>query len=194
MTARLIVGITGATGVVYGVRLLEVLRGLPVETHLVMTRPAVATIGYELDRTVAEIRALADHVYPPQDIGARIASGGFATVGMVVAPCSMRSLAAIATGLADNLLIRAADVTLKERRRLVLLVRETPLSLVHLRNMLQVTEAGGVVMPPLPAFYARPTSIADMVDHTIGRVLDLFGIDSGLSPVWRAPEEEERGE
>ncbi len=193
MTARLVVGITGATGVVYGVRLLEVLRDQPVETHLVMTRPAATTIGYELDMTSGEVRALADEVYPPQDIGARIASGGFATLGMVVAPCSMRSLAAIAAGFADNLLIRAADVTLKERRRLVLLVRETPLSLVHLRNMLRATEAGAVIMPPLPAFYARPKSIAEMVDHTVGRVLDLFGIASGLSPVWRAPENE-RGE
>ncbi len=190
MTARLIVGITGATGVIYGVRLLEVLRDLPVETHLVLTRPAATTIGYELDRTVQEVRTLADRVYPLQDIGARIASGGFATLGMVVAPCSMRSLAAIATGLADNLLIRAADVTLKERRRLVLLVRETPLSLVHLRNMLRATEAGAIVMPPLPAFYARPATIAEMVDHTLGRVLDLFGIANDLTPPWRAPEDE----
>ncbi len=193
MTTRLVVGITGATGVVYGVRLLEVLRDQPVETHLVMTRPAATTIGYELDMTAGEVRALADEVYPPQDIGARIASGGFATLGMVVAPCSMRSLAAIAAGFADNLLVRAADVTLKERRRLVLLVRETPLSLVHLRNMLRATEAGAVIMPPLPAFYARPKSIAEMVDHTVGRVLDLFGIESGLSPVWRPPENEGGG-
>ncbi len=194
MTARLIVGITGATGVVYGVRLLEVMRDCGIETHLVMTRPAAVTIGYELEKTAAEVRALADVVYPLQDVGARIASGGFATMGMVVAPCSMRSLAAIAAGLSDNLLTRAADVTLKERRRLVLLVRETPLSLVHLRNMLQVTEAGAIVMPPLPAFYARPASIAEMVDHTLGRVLDLFGIDNRMSPVWRAPDGEQEGE
>ncbi len=183
---RLIVGITGATGVVYGVRLLEILRELGIESHLVMTRPAALTIGYELGREPAAVRALADVVHPLHDVGASIASGAFRSLGMVVAPCSMRTLAAIAQGLSDNLLTRAADVVLKERRRLVLLVRETPLSLVHLRNMVAVTEAGAIVMPPLPAFYARPASLEEMVDHTLGRVLDLFGIENGLAPRWRS--------
>ncbi len=185
MTKRLIVGITGATGVVYGYRLLRHLRATDIETHLVMTRPAALTIGYELDCGPEDVKRLADVVHPIRDIGASIASGGFATMGMVIAPCSMRTLGAIAGGLGDNLLTRAADVCLKERRRLVLLARETPLSLVHLRNMTRVTEAGAIVMPPLPAFYARPASIEEMVDHTLGRVLDLFGIANELTPGWR---------
>lgn len=182
---RLVVGITGATGVVYGVRLLQALRATDVETHLVVTRPAVRTLRFELDLDRAELDALADVVHPLHDIGASIASGSFATLGMVVAPCSMRSLAAIAAGLGDNLLTRAADVTLKERRRLVLLVRETPLSLLHLRNMVAVTEAGGIVMPPLPAFYLRPRDIGELVDHTVGRVLELFGIATELGREWQ---------
>ncbi len=184
---RLVVGITGATGVVYGVRLLEVLRGLGVETHLVMTRPAALTIGYELERTPAEVKALADRVHSVHDVGSPLASGSFRCLGMVVAPCSMRTLAAVAHGLADNLLTRAADVMLKERRRLVLLVRETPLSLVHIENMAAATRAGAVIMPPLPAFYARPRTLAEMVDHTVGRVLDLFGLANDLAPRWRDP-------
>ncbi len=186
---RLIVGITGATGVVYGLRLLEVLRDLDVETHLLLTRPALQTIRYELERSPSEVKALADVVHPLHDLGASIASGSFPTMGMVIAPCSMRTLAAVAQGLSDNLLTRAADVVLKERRRLVLLVRETPLSLVHLRNMLAVTEAGGIVMPPLPAFYAKPKTLAEMIDHTVGRVLDLFGIATPLAPRWRSEAE-----
>ena len=180
MARRLVVGITGASGVAYGVRALELLRRAGVETHLVMTRSAALTIAYELERTIEQVKALASVVHPVGDVGASIASGSFRTDGMLVAPCSMRSLAAIATGNCDNLLTRAADVTLKERRRLVLLVRETPLHLGHLRNMVAVTEMGGVVAPPVPAFYAKPASIADIVEHTVGRALDLFGIDTGL--------------
>ncbi len=186
---RLIVGITGATGVVYGLRLLEVLRDQDVETHLLLTRPALQTIRYELERSPGEVKALADVVHPLHDLGASIASGSYPTMGMVIAPCSMRTLAAVAQGLSDNLLTRAADVVLKERRRLVLLVRETPLSLIHLRNMLAVTEAGGIVMPPLPAFYAKPKTLAEMIDHTVGRVLDLFGIATPLAPRWRSEPE-----
>ena len=180
MARRLVIGITGASGVAYGVRALELLRRAGVETHLVMTRSAALTIAYELERTIEQVKALASVVHPVGDVGASIASGSFRTDGMLVAPCSMRSLAAIATGNCDNLLTRAADVTLKERRRLVLLVRETPLHLGHLRNMVAVTEMGGVVAPPVPAFYAKPASIADIVEHTVGRALDLFGIDTGL--------------
>lgn len=187
MARRLVVGITGASGVAYGVRALELLRRAGVETHLVMTRSAALTIAYELERTIEQVKALASVVHPVGDVGASIASGSFRTDGMLVAPCSMRSLAAIATGNCDNLLTRAADVTLKERRRLVLLVRETPLHLGHLRNMVAVTEMGGIVAPPVPAFYAKPASIADIVEHTVGRALDLFGIDIGLER-WKEPQ------
>lgn len=171
------VGITGATGATYAVRMLQALRGVPdVETHLVITPPGVLNIKYELGLGRHDVQALADSVYSYRDVGAALASGGFDTIGMVVAPCSMRTLAAVATGLSDNLLTRAADVTLKERRRLVMMVRETPLNLAHLRNMTSVTEMGGVIFPPLPAFYHHPKTIEQMVDHTIVRVLDLFGI------------------
>lgn len=174
---RLVVGITGATGATYAVRMLRALRDVPdVETHLVITPPGVLNIKYELGLGRHEVQALADHVYSYRDVGAALASGGFDTLGMVVAPCSMRTLAAVAHGLSDNLVTRAADVTLKERRRLVMMVRETPLNLAHLRNMTAVTEMGGVVFPPLPAFYHHPETIDQMVDHTIVRVLDLFGI------------------
>lgn len=184
---RLVIGISGASGVVYGVRLLELLRTIepPVETHLVVTRAAALTIGYELARPLDEIKALASEVHSTADMGAALASGSFATLGMIVAPCSMRTLAAIATGNTDTLLSRAADVALKERRRLVLMVRETPLHLGHLRNMVAVTEMGAIVAPPVPAFYARPASLEAMVDHTLGRVLDLFGIDAGSVTRWR---------
>lgn len=184
MKKRLVIGISGATGVVYGVRLLEALRDSDVETHLVITRPGVRTLRDELGLSKRKVEALATVAYPVDDIGASIASGSFATMGMVVAPCSMRTLAAVAAGLGDNLLTRAADVTLKERRPLVLLVRETPLSILHLRNMLTVAEAGATVMPPLPAFYLRPETIAELVDQTVGRVLALFGIDTGLAREW----------
>lgn len=182
---RLVVGITGASGSIYGVRLLELLREAGVETHLVLTRAARLTIGYELERGIAEIEALANVVHPIADVGAAIASGSFRTDGMIVAPCSMQTLAAIATGTGDNLLVRAADVTLKERRRLVLLARETPLHLGHLRAMAAVTEMGAIVAPPVPAFYAKPQSLAEMVDHTLARVLDLFAIDVGKAVRWR---------
>ncbi|CAM5219905.1 Flavin prenyltransferase UbiX OS=Castellaniella defragrans OX=75697 GN=ubiX PE=3 SV=1 [Castellaniella defragrans] len=174
---RLVVGISGATGAQYAVRLLQRAREHGgVETHLVISPSGVLNIHYELGLTRQAVQALADHTYSPRDVGAALASGSFSTAGMVVVPCSMRSLAAIAHGLCDNLLTRAADVTLKERRRLVLMVRETPFNLAHLRNMTAVTEMGGVIFPPLPAFYLRPQSIDDMVDHTVCRVLDLFDI------------------
>jgi 4-hydroxy-3-polyprenylbenzoate decarboxylase len=181
---RLVVGISGASGVIYGVRLLRALAGQGVETHLVMTRAAEMTLAYETTLKVADVHALADVVHPIADVGAAIASGSFRTMGMVVAPCSIRSMSEIATGVTQSLLSRAADVTLKERRRLVLLVRETPLHLGHLRGMTAVTEMGAVVMPPVPAFYAAPRTLDDMVDQTVGRALDLFGIDVGLASRW----------
>jgi 4-hydroxy-3-polyprenylbenzoate decarboxylase len=189
---RVIVGITGASGSVYGLRALEILRGLGVETHLVLTRSAQLTVSYELGRDIAELKALADVVHPIGDVGASIASGSFVTLGMIVAPCSMRSLAGIATGATDNLLTRAADVVLKERRRLVLMVRETPLHLGHLRNMVTVTEMGAIVAPPVPAFYANPKSLAEMVDHSLGRVLDLLGLDAPGVTRWREADAQPR--
>ncbi len=182
---RLVVGITGASGVILGERLLRALQPLDVETHLVMTRSAALTVAYELETDVESLKALASVVHPIGDVGASIASGSFSTRGMIVAPCSMRTLAAIATGVTDNLLTRAADVALKERRRLVLMVRETPLHLGHLRNMVAVTEMGAVVAPPVPGFYARPPDIEALVDHTVGRALDLLGIDTGRVTRWR---------
>ena len=182
--ARLVVGISGASGVIYGVRLLKLLKNLPVETHLVMTRSAELTLAYETDLKVSDVQALADSVYPVSDMGAALSSGSFRTIGMVVAPCSVKSLGEIAVGATSNLLTRAADVTLKERRRLVLMLRETPLHLGHLRAMLAVTEMGAVIAPPVPAFYARPQSLEEMVDHTLGRVLDLFGLESGTVKRW----------
>ncbi|HEX9464672.1 MAG TPA: UbiX family flavin prenyltransferase [Alphaproteobacteria bacterium] len=181
---RLIVGISGASGTIYGVRLLQVLSGSDIETHLVMTRSAEVTMAYEMDMKVKDIHALADIVYPVADIGAAISSGSFKTEGMIVAPCSIRSLAEIAYGNTTNLLSRAADVVLKERRRLVLMVRETPLHVGHLRAMTHVSEIGAIVMPPVPAFYARPKTVDDMVNHTVGRALDLFGIDNSLVRRW----------
>ncbi len=174
---RLIVGISGATGFVYGVRLLELLRETDVETHLVVTKAAEMTRAHETDLTSEQVRALADVVYPISDVGAAIASGSFRTLGMVVAPCSIRTLSEIATGVTSNLLTRAADVCLKDRRRLVLMVRETPLHAGHLKSMLAVTEAGGVIAPPVPAFYSNPKTLDEMVTHTVGRVLDLFEVD-----------------
>jgi 4-hydroxy-3-polyprenylbenzoate decarboxylase len=182
---RLIVAITGASGAVFGVRTLQVLRERPdVETHLILTRGARATIGYELDLTVPEIQALADVVHPETNLGASISSGSFHTLGMIVAPCSIKALSGIANSYSDNLVIRAADVVLKERRRLVLLVRETPLHAGHLRLMQEATASGAVVMPPVPAFYHRPTTIEALVDQTVGRALDLFGLDSGHVRRW----------
>ena len=182
---RLIVGISGASGVAYGVRLLEALKPLDVETHLVLSQSAEVTLAYETDYKVADVQALADVVYSVRDIGAAIASGSFPSAGMIVAPCSIRSMSEIATGVTSNLLTRSADVTLKERRRLVLLVRETPLHTGHLRTMLTLSEIGAVIMPPVPAFYALPETVGDIVDHTVGRVLDLFDIDSDLVRRWR---------
>jgi 4-hydroxy-3-polyprenylbenzoate decarboxylase len=182
---RIVVAMTGATGAVYGKRLLEELRRVGgIETHIVISKAGVVTAAAELDVGRRELEALGDVAHAEKDIGASIASGSFQTDGMIIAPCSMRTLAAIATGVTDNLVARAADVVLKERRRLVLLARETPLTLVHLRNMVTVTEMGGVVFPPVPAFYAKLDSLDAMIDQTVGRVLDLFGIDSPLVRRW----------
>jgi 4-hydroxy-3-polyprenylbenzoate decarboxylase len=185
MTRRLIVAITGASGAVYGVRLLQALRErADVQSHLIVTPAGWLNVEQELGQGRRDIEALADVVHGVRDVGACVASGSFATDGMVVAPCSMRTLAAVAHGLSDNLVARAADVTLKERRRLVLMVRETPLNLAHLRNMAAVAEMGGVVFPPVPAFYQRPATIEQLVDHTVGRVLDLLGLPQSLAPEW----------
>ena len=181
---RLIVGISGASGAVYGVRLLELLRGTGIETHLVVTRAADVTRGHELELSARELRALATVHHPVTDIGAAIASGSFRTMGMIVAPCSVRTLSEIATGATGNLLTRAADVVLKERRRLVLLFRETPLHLGHIRNMLAATEAGAIVMPPVPAFYGRPATLDAVVTATVCRALDLFDVDVGRLARW----------
>lgn len=175
---------TGASGAIYGIRLLEALKGAPVETHLVMSEWARRTIAWETDYRAATVAKLADVVYPEEDMSAPIGSGSFLTEGMIVAPCSMRSLGAIANGLSGNLVHRAADVALKERRRLLLLVREAPLSVIHLENMLRVARAGAIVTPPVPAFYARPSTLDEMVDHTIGRLLDHFGVERGLVRRW----------
>ena len=183
---RLIVAITGATGAIYGVRLLEHLRKHgQIDTHLMVSEAGVLNLHQELDMRRKDVEALADVVHNVRDVGACIASGSFASTGMVVAPCSMKTLAAVAHGLSDNLITRAADVVLKERRRLVLMVRETPFNLAHLRNMTAVTEMGGVIFPPLPGFYQRPASMEEMVDHTLGRVLDMFGISMQLTPEWQ---------
>jgi 4-hydroxy-3-polyprenylbenzoate decarboxylase len=182
---RLIVAVTGATGAVYGVRLLQALQNIPeVETHLIVSDAGALNLHQELDMKRKEVEALAHVTHNVRDIGASIASGSFQSDGMIVAPCSMKTLAAVANGLSDNLITRAADVVLKERRRLVLMVRETPFNLAHLRNMTSVTEMGGIIFPPLPNFYFRPSTIPKMVDHTIGRVLDLYGISHALTPRW----------
>lgn len=190
---RLIVAISGASGVVYGVRLLEILRALPderkVETHLIMSRAAEVTLAHETALKVRNVEALADVVHDNRNIGAAVASGSFRTMGMIIAPCSMKSLAEVATGVTDTLLSRAADVILKERRRLVCMVRETPLHSGHLRNMLSLSDMGAVIAPPVPAFYAKPDSISDMIDHSLGRVLDLFDIDSGTVHRWKEDSE-----
>lgn len=182
---RIIVAITGASGAVYGVRLLHALRAAAgVETHLLVTPAAVLNLKQELDLARGDVERLADVVHNVRDIGATIASGSFVTHGMAIAPCSMKTLAAIAHGLADNLIARAADVCLKERRRLVLLAREAPLNLAHIRNMEAVTLMGGVIFPPVPAFYHRPKTIDELVDHTVARVLDLLDVAHGLAPRW----------
>ena len=181
---RLIVGISGASGTIYGARLLELLQPLPVETHLVISRTAELTLALETDQKPAALRARADIVHAIADMAAPISSGSFKTIGMVVAPCSIRSMSEIASGVTTTLLTRAADVVLKERRRLVLMVRETPLHLGHLRTMTALSEMGAVIAPPVPAFYAKPTTIAEMIDQTLGRVLDLFGIETGTVKRW----------
>jgi len=182
---RLIVAISGASGVIYGIRLLETLKNQPVETHLILSKAAEMTLGYETDWKVGAVRALADVNHPVGDIGASLASGSFKTLGMVIAPCSIRPMSEIASGVTTTLLTRAADVVLKERRRLVLMLRETPLHSGHLRNMLALSEMGAILAPPVPGFYARPQSVDDIVDHSVGRVLDLFGLDSGQVKRWR---------
>lgn len=181
---RLVVGISGASGVIYGIRMLQTLRRIGVESHLVVSRSAEVTLAHETSMKVAELRALADVSYSAADIGAAISSGSFRTLGMVVAPCSVRTMSEIASGVTSTLLTRAADVALKERRRLVLMVRETPLHLGHLRTMTALAEMGAVIAPPVPAFYARPEGIDDLVDHSVGRVLDLFGLDAGNLRRW----------
>lgn len=190
---RLIVGISGASGAVYGIRLLQLLRGGPIRTHLVMSQAARLTLAYETDLKVAEVEALANTVHPIGDLGAACSSGSFRTLGMVVAPCSIKTMSEIATGVTGNLLSRAADVVLKERRRLVLMLRETPLHLGHIRSMAAVTEAGAIVYPPVPAFYARPATLEEMVDHTLGRVLDLFDVDLGTVRRWTGEDRTSRG-
>ena len=181
---RMIVGISGASGVIYGKRILEVLRDLEIETHLIMSRAACITLAAEADFSKQDLEALATTTHSNKDIGAVCSSGSYKTLGMIVAPCSVKTMAEIATGTTDNLLSRAADVVLKERRRLVLMLRETPLHLGHIRNMAQVTEMGGIIYPPVPAFYAKPKSLEEMVDHTVGRVLDLFDLDAGIVRRW----------
>ncbi|PLW83581.1 3-octaprenyl-4-hydroxybenzoate carboxy-lyase [Kineobactrum sediminis] len=185
MAQRIIVGISGASGIVYGVRALELLRDCGVETHLVMSKSAELTLHYELDMPLATIHSLATEVHAIKNVGAAIASGSFVTAGMLIAPCSIRSMAEIATGVTSSLLTRAADVVLKERRRLVLMVRETPLHTGHLRSLTQLSEMGAVIAPPVPAFYALPESLDDMVTQTVGRVLDLFAIDTGQVSRWQ---------
>ncbi|MAQ77730.1 MAG: aromatic acid decarboxylase [Rhodospirillaceae bacterium] len=188
-TSRLIIGISGASGIIYGLRILEILKNLEdnkrPELHLVMSRSAEVTLAYETKMKTSEVHQLADIVHANKDISATIASGSFKTDGMIIAPCSMKTLAEIASGVTSNLLSRAADVTLKERRRLVCLTRETPLHSGHLKNMLALSEMGGIVAPPVPAFYTKPKTINDIVEHTAGRVLDLFDIEAGLVKRWK---------
>ncbi|MED5472809.1 MAG: UbiX family flavin prenyltransferase [Pseudomonadota bacterium] len=188
-TSRLIIGISGASGIIYGLRILEILKNLEdnkrPELHLVMSRSAEVTLAYETKMKTSEVHQLADIVHANKDISATIASGSFKTDGMIIAPCSMKTLAEIASGVTSNLLSRAADVTLKERRRIVCLTRETPLHSGHLKNMLALSEMGGIVAPPVPAFYTKPKTIDDIVEHTAGRVLDLFDIEAGLVKRWK---------
>lgn len=181
---RLIVGVTGASGVVYAHRLLEVLKDTPVETHLVVSKAAEMTISYELEVKPADVKALADKTYAIADVGAAISSGSFRTLGMIIVPCSVRTMSEIATGVTSSLLTRAADVVLKEKRRLTLMVRETPLHLGHLRTMTALAEMGAIIAPPLPAFYAEPKTISELIDQSVGRVLDLYDIETPLTKRW----------
>jgi len=180
----IIVGIAGASGAIYGIRLLEILKESNIETHLIISQAGKKIIGQETDRKLKEVESLANYSYDINDIGARVASGSFRADGMIIAPCSMKTLSALAGSHADNLLTRAADVTLKERRKLVLLVREAPLHLGHLRNMERLTEMGAIIFPPVPAFYHKPQTIEDIIDQTVGRVLDIFGIEHNLFQRW----------
>lgn len=189
---RLVIGISGASGVTYGIRMLQMLRNAGVETHLVMSKTAEITLAYESNMKVAEVKALASVVHAADDMASAISSGSFRTMGMIVAPCSMRSMAEIAYGTTTTLLTRAADVVLKERRRLVLMVRETPLHTGHLRAMTALSEMGAIIAPPVPAFYAKPDSLDDMVDHTVGRMLDLYDIDLGVVRRWGEDEDLKR--
>ncbi len=182
---RLIIGISGASGIIYGIRLLELLKTLPVETHLIISKAAQLARAYETEVSLAELKALATVYHRYDDIAAPIASGSFKTMGMIVAPCSMKTLGEIAHGISGNLITRAADVVLKERRRLVLMPRESPLSLIHLQNMLTITQMGGIICPPVPAFYQKPQTILDLVNDSVARVLDLFNLDSGLLRPWQ---------
>lgn len=184
---RLAVGISGASGVIYGIRLLDALRDLGIESHLVISKAAQLTLDLETNFTLKSVLAKADYHYPAGDVGAAIASGSFPVKGMVVAPCSIRSMSEIATGVTASLLTRAADVTLKERRPLILAVRETPLHLGHLRTMTALTEMGAIIMPPVPAFYAAPHSLEDLVDHFVGRILDCFGYNWSKAKRWTGP-------
>ena len=183
---KLVIGISGSTGAIYGVRLMEVLHGsADVETHLVVSEAAKYTIEYETNRKIQEVLDMADVVYDNRDLGAAISSGSFLTAGMIIAPCSIKSLSSVANSYNDNLLTRAADVTLKERRKLVMVVRETPLHRGHLKLMLEVTENGGVILPPVPSFYHLPKTVDDIVNHTVQRALDQFGIEKGLFERWK---------
>lgn len=181
---RLIIGISGSSGIIYGIRMLEVLRSMPVETHLVITKAGQMTRAYETSLSANELKALADVYHPCSDIAATIASGSYKTMGMIIAPCSMKTLGEIAHGITGNLLTRAADVVLKERRRLVILPREAPLHLMHLQNMVTITQMGGIIFPPVPAFYHKPQSIEDLVNDTVGRVLNLFDLENDLAKPW----------
>ena len=182
---RIIVGISGASGIIYGIRMLEVLRAAGVETHLVISKAAEMTLAYESDLKARDLREMADVFHPQTDIGASISSGSFPTMGMVIAPCSIRTMSEIATGITGSLMSRAADVVLKERRRLVLAIRETPLHTGHLRTMLQLSEMGAIIAPVMPAFYNRPQSLDDIVNHSVGRMLDLFGIEADFVKRWK---------
>lgn len=182
---RLIIGITGASGIIYGIRLLQLLKSTDIETHLVMSKSAELTLSYESELSPADVYSLADHHYPVKHIGAAIASGSYATLGMIIAPCSIRSMSEIATGVTSSLLTRAADVVLKERRKLVLMVRESPLHTGHLRNLVALSEMGAIIAPPVPAFYNRPETVSDIVDHSVGRALDILDIEVGVVKRWQ---------
>jgi flavin prenyltransferase len=184
MARRIIVGISGASGAIYGIRILEALRAAGVETHLLVSKTSQITLAHETDYTLPSVQQLATHFYSPVDLSASIASGSFKTDGMIIAPCSMRSLAEIATGMSTTLLTRAADVVLKERRKLVIMPRETPLHSIHLRNMLTLSDMGAIIAPPVPAFYSKPETIEDIVGHTVGRILDLFNIETQMVKRW----------